>query len=61
MNGKGENKGVVYCEMQVRDSDIVEEAKHKSIFNKTKSPPKTHAPLLLLNSIFRGEKIVKGV
>ena len=39
MNGKGENKGVVYCEMQVRDSDIAEEAKQKSIFKNDKILP----------------------
>ena len=51
MNGKGENKGVVYCEMQVRE-----------IYFQTDKHPITNTHFLL-NSLylFRGEKIVKGV
>lgn len=52
MNGKGENKGVVYCEMQVREN---------LFFKQTTSYNKHHFLLLTSLYLFRGEKIVKGV
>ena len=57
MNGKGENKGVVYCEMQVRDSDIAEEHKHYLFSKMTKSSLNTpHHFLLPFNSLYSGER-----